>query len=56
MIGLAEYYEGVRHYAQALYLLMLALEVLPEGRKKKMRAKVQVAMGALEGHMLDYCV
>jgi hypothetical protein len=56
LIGLAEYYEGARYYAQAMYLLMLAIEVLPENRKMKMRAKVRVALGALEGHMLDYCV
>jgi len=56
LIGLADYYEGARYYAQALYLLMLAIEILPENRKMKMRAKVRVAMGALEAHMLEYCV
>lgn len=56
LIGLADYYEGNRYYAQALYLLMLALEVLPEGSKRKMRAKVQIAMGNLESHLLEYCV
>jgi hypothetical protein len=40
LIGLAEYYEGYHYFAQALYLLMLACEVLPEGKKQKMRAKV----------------
>ena len=37
LIGLSEYYSGNKYYAQAEYILLLALKVLPEGRKKKMK-------------------
>lgn len=47
LIGLSEYYQGNKNYAQAQYILMLALQVIPEGKKKKLRATVQIAIGNL---------
>lgn len=45
LIGLAEYYHGNHHCAQAQYSLMLALKVIPEGKKKKMKAKIHQTLG-----------
>jgi tetratricopeptide (TPR) repeat protein len=56
LMGLAEYYEGECYFGQALYLLVVAMEVLPEGRKKKMRAKVEIALGVLFGRVLENSV
>jgi hypothetical protein len=46
---LAEYYQGNKYFAQSQYLLMLALKVIPEGKKKKLRATVQISIGNLIG-------
>lgn len=54
LIGLSEYYVGCKFYAQAEYILLLALKVLPEGRKKKMRALIQIELGKLILDMLEY--
>ena len=54
MIGLAEYYEGGKYFSQAQYILMLALEVLPEGQKKKLRGAVQIAIGNLLAELLEF--
>lgn len=51
-MGLAEYYQGNNFYAEGQYLLMLALKVIPEGKKKKMRATIQISLGNLFSHML----
>ena len=56
LMGLSEYYQGSTSFAQAQYLLMLALKVLPVNRKKKMRATLQVSLGNLFGHVLEFCV
>lgn len=56
MIGLSEYYVGNKYYAQAEYILLLAVKVLPEGRKKKMRALVQIQLGKLILDILEYSV
>ena len=55
LIGLSQYYSGKNQYAQGTYLLMLGMEILPADRKKKMRAKMQTALGELIAHMLSYC-
>lgn len=34
--------------------MLLALKVLPEGRKKKMRALIQIQLGKLILDMLEY--
>ena len=52
LMGLAEYYQGNHFYAQGKYLLTLALKVLPENKKKKMRAAIQISLGNLVSHML----
>jgi len=52
LIGLSEYYVGNKFYAQAEYILLLAVKVLPEGRKKKMRALIQIELGKLILSML----
>jgi hypothetical protein len=54
LIGLSEYYFGNRFFAQAEYILLLALKVLPEGRKKKMRALVQIEIGKLILEILQH--
>ncbi len=54
LIGLAEYYQGNKYFAQSQYLLMLALKVIPEGKKKKLRATVQISIGNLIGQLLDF--
>ena len=33
---------------------MLALKVIPEGKKKKLRATVQISIGNLIGELLDF--
>ena len=35
---------------------MLALKVLPENKKQKMRATIQISLGNLVAHMLEYCI
>ena len=55
-MGLAEYYQGRLFFAQAQYLLMLGLKILPENKKKKMRATLQIALGNLFGHILEHCI
>lgn len=52
LIGLAEYYQGNKYFAQAQYLLMLALEVIPEGKKAKLRATVHISIGNLIAELL----
>jgi len=47
LIGLSEYYQGSKCFAQAQYLLMLALKVIPEGKKRKLRASVHISIGNL---------
>jgi hypothetical protein len=47
LTGLSEYYQGNKYFAQAQYLLMLALKVIPEGKKKKLRATVHISLGNL---------
>jgi hypothetical protein len=47
LISLADYYQGNKFFAQSQYILMLALKVLPEGKKKKMRATVNMTLGNL---------
>ena len=54
LIGLSEYYQGNKNYAQAQYILMLALKVIPEGKKKKLRATVQIAIGNLLADLLEF--
>jgi KIF-binding protein len=54
LIGLAEYYQGSKYYAQAQYILMLALKVIPEGKKHKLRATVQIAIGNLIADLLEF--
>jgi len=49
LIGLAEYYQGNKYFSQAQYLLMLALKAIPEGKKKKLRASIQISLGNLLG-------
>jgi hypothetical protein len=34
--------------------LLLALKVLPEGRKKKLRASIQISLGSLLADMLEF--
>jgi tetratricopeptide (TPR) repeat protein len=52
LIGLSEFYQGNHLYSQAQYLLLLGLKILPEGKKKKMRATVQKTLGNMLLHML----
>ena len=47
LTGLSEYYQGNKNFSQAQYLLMLALKVIPEGKKKKLRATVHISLGNL---------
>jgi hypothetical protein len=54
LIGLSEYYFGNKFFAQAEYILLLALKVLPEGRKKKMRALVNIEIGKLILEILQH--
>lgn len=54
MLGLAEYYQGNKYFAQAQYLLMLALKVIPEGQKAKLRASVQISIGNLLAELLEF--
>ena len=54
LIGLSEYYQGNKYFAQAQYILMLALKVIPEGKKIKLRASVQIAIGNLIGELLEF--
>ena len=54
LIGLSEYYQGSKYFAQAQYILMLALKVIPEGRKRKLRATVQIAIGNLIAELLEF--
>ncbi len=54
LIGLAEYYQGNKFFAQAQYLLMLALKAIPEGKKIKLRATVQISIGNLIAELLDF--
>ena len=56
LIGLAEYYQGSHFYSQGQYLLTLAMKVLPENKKKKMRATIQISLGNLVAHMLEFCI
>lgn len=56
LIGLSEFYQGNHLYSQAQYLLLLGLKILPEGKKKKMRATVQKTLGNMLLHMLQYCI
>lgn len=54
LIGLAEYYQGNKYFSQAQYLLMLALKVIPEGKKRKLRATVHISIGNLIGELLEF--
>lgn len=47
LTGLSEYYQGSKCFSQAQYLLMLALKVIPEGKKRKLRASVHISLGNL---------
>ena len=51
---MSEYYQGNKYFAQAQYILMLALKVIPEGKKLKLRATVQIAIGNLIGDLLEF--
>jgi len=51
---LAEYYQGNKYFAQAQYLLMLAIKVLPEGKKRKHRATVHISIGNMIGDLLEF--
>lgn len=54
LTGLSEYYQGNSCFAQAQYLLMLALRVIPEGSKRKLRASVHISLGNLLCELLDF--
>lgn len=53
-MGLAEYYKGNHQYSQAMYVIFVAMSILPEGRKKKTRASLNIMMGNIMSDFLDY--
>ncbi|CAD8056516.1 unnamed protein product [Paramecium sonneborni] len=55
-ISLSEYYSGVMNFAQAFYLLLVGEAVIPEGKRKKLRATLQMAQGKVIADMMSYCV
>jgi hypothetical protein len=50
-MGLAEFYKQDTQYSQAMYLIFNALNILPEGKKLKTRASLQIMMGNI---LLDF--
>jgi tetratricopeptide (TPR) repeat protein len=53
-MGLAEYYKGNHNYSQAMYIVFVALSILPDGKKKKTRASLNIMMGNIMADFLDY--
>ena len=53
-MGLAEYYKSNRNYSQAMYVVFVAMSILPEGRYKKQRASLNIMMGNIMNDFLDY--
>ena len=53
-MGLAEYYKSNNNYSQAMYIVFVSLSILPEGRKKKTRASLNIMMGNIMGDFLEY--
>lgn len=46
-MSLADFYGGIKNFKQAEYLLLAAMSILPEGKKKKMRATLEMSLGFL---------
>jgi len=42
-------------FAQAEYLLLLGLKLLPEGGKKKSHANLYISLGNMLRDLLDFC-
>ncbi|CAD8144570.1 unnamed protein product [Paramecium octaurelia] len=55
-ISLSDYYSGLQNFAQAFYLLLVGEAVIPEGKRKKLRATLQMAQGRVIGGMMSYCI
>lgn len=55
LINLAEYYTNNQLFAQAQYLLMTGLKILPEGKKKKTHANIYIALGNMLRELLSFC-
>lgn len=55
LISLAEYYQGNQLFAQAEYLLLVGLSLLPEGGKKKTHANLYISIGNMLKDLLDFC-
>ena len=55
-ISLNEYYTNTKNYSQAYYLLQCALSIIPEDKKKKLRATGQMSLGRMFSDMLQYNV
>ena len=53
-MGLAEYYKGNHQYSQAMYVIFISLSILPEGKKKKTRASLNIMMGNIVADFLEY--
>ena len=55
LTGLADYYQGSKHFAQCQYIHLLALRLAPEGEAgKQARAGVHMALGNLLAEVLEF--
>lgn len=55
-ISLAEFYQGNKNFAQAFYLLQAGDSMIPNGKKKKLKATFQMSLARLFNEMLKYMV
>lgn len=53
-MGLAEYYKQERFFSQAMYVMFVAMSILPEGKKKKTRASIHIMMGNILLEFFEY--
>ena len=55
-INLAEYYMNIKNFKQALYVLMAGNSIIPEGKKKKLRATMAMQLAQLMNEYLKTSV
>ncbi|CAK58463.1 unnamed protein product (macronuclear) [Paramecium tetraurelia] len=55
-ISLSDHYSGLQNFTYAFYLLLVGESVIPEGKRKKLRANLQKAQGRVIGSMMSYCI
>ena len=54
-INLSEYYTENGYFAQAEYLLLVGLSIVPENDTNKLKATFQMTLGKVHLEMLNFC-